>query len=237
MSQPIILYHAGHMATKVNELQTHHLKDLCALLRFDKKQTPTLRFASPPEKGQQFSLEAISDASMAKASEGGARGAYVIMRRLGDVTHPIHWSAKKLRRVARSSSTAELLAASDAVSSLTYLQALLSELTYHHKGYMFVDSRALANLATTIREPVEPENKIDLAYIRERFIPTGISAFGWIPGHYNISDGMTKDNRTTAALLINALREGTYPHHPDTVTRYAEHPLTDVACSPPSIPV
>lgn len=130
----------------------------------------------------------------------------------------------------RSSSTAELLAVSDAVFFLTYLQSLLSELSKNHQGYMFVDSRALESLVTTIREPVESENKVELAYLLERFIPTVIYGFGWIPGHYNISDGMTKDNRTIAALLACALREGNYPRNLDAHILYAEHPLTDFPC-------
>lgn len=116
-----------------------------------------------------------------------------------------------------------MLAASDAVSALVYLKHLLAELTYDHDCSMFVDSRALVNLATSIREPAEMANKIDLAFLRERFNPRDIRTFGWVPGYYNIADGMTKDNRTSAALLLRALREGIHPNHPDSTSQHAEH--------------
>lgn len=96
MSQPIMLYHASHMASKLNTLKLHHLKDLGSLLRFDKKNVPILRFLPPSTKGG-FSLLAISDASMSNAADGGARGAFILVRRHGDIAHPIFWCARKLR--------------------------------------------------------------------------------------------------------------------------------------------
>lgn len=224
-THPVMLFHASHMATKVNQLRKHHLKDLHALLKFDKREEAKILYRAP-SSAREFTLEAVSDASMSPITEGGGRGAYIIMRRQNDTIHPIYWSARKLRRVARSSSTAELLAASDAVSTLTYMQQLLGEITYRPRSSMFVDSRALLNLATTIREPIEVANKLDLASIRESFTPLVVSTFGWIPGYYNISDALTKDNRVTAALLNRTLREGTYPTHPESIRVEAEPPLT-----------
>lgn len=86
--QPIILFHAIHMAFKVNVLLSYHLKDLLALLRFDKKHIPTLRLVSPAQK-VYFVLEATSDASIPKLAEGDSRGVFLIFRRSGDIAHPI----------------------------------------------------------------------------------------------------------------------------------------------------
>lgn len=127
--------------------------------------------------------------------------------------------------MARSSSTAELLSASDATNALAYYQTLLSELLYHHDAESDFDSRALYDLSTTVHEPTEPLNKVDLASIRQLFLPTKISTIAWTPGHYNISDALTKNNLVSAALLLKTLREGRYPHHPDRLTRTAEQPL------------
>lgn len=124
--------------------------------------------------------------------------------------------------MARSSSTAELLAASDATNALSYYQTLLSELLYHHIEESDFDSRSLYDLSTTVHEPVEPLYKVDIASIQQLFVPSKISAIGWIPGHYKISDALTKGDLVTAAVLFKTLRKGTYPHHPDRRTRTAE---------------
>ena len=220
MSNPLMLFHASYMASKVNRLESHHLKDLRALLKWDKRTTPTICYNTPSQSGT-FILEAISDASMSSISEEGGRGAYLIYRRCNDIVHPLFWNARKLRRVARSSSTAELLAASDAASTLVYLQELIAEINYRPHAEMLVDSRALLNLATSIKEPTERANKLDLAAIRELFTLRSIRAFGWIPGHYNAADALTKDNRNTGAKILKHMPEGIYPRHPDTFMQLA----------------
>lgn len=136
-SNLLMLFHSSKMSAG---LEQHHLKDLLALVKSDKQNVPTILFRSPYES-VRFDMADMSDASMSPTSEGGRRGAYILYRRCGDVIHPIFWSARKLRRIARSSMTAELLAASDAFSTLRYLQKLHAELTYRPNAGMFVESR------------------------------------------------------------------------------------------------
>lgn len=214
------------MAAKTSSLQTHHVKDLRSLARADKRNPRMLTFR-PPKQSTQFELEVLSDASMAPFNEGGGCGGYIVFRRNGDIIHPIIWSARKLRRVARSSSTAELLAASNATSAAVYLQELLGEISYRPKVCVLVDSRALMNLATSIKEPVGATNKVDLAAIREWFRPRVVGRIGWLPGYHNVADALTKENRMSAALLKKVLCEGEYPHHPDTIFRDAENAIEE----------
>lgn len=91
----------------------------------DQRVTPTLSFNIPTDNNP-FSLEKISDESMSSLVEGGRRGGYITIPIHGDLIHPIQWSARKLRRDALSRSTAELLSASDAASTLVYSQEVLS---------------------------------------------------------------------------------------------------------------
>lgn len=119
MTNPVMLYHASAYSTKTQNHHRHYLGSLQSTFKHDAKNLPTLHFATPTSsKQQQFSLETVSDASMSTAAEGVGRDAYTIFWRSGDVLHPLYWSASKLRRVTRSSDTAVLLAASDAVNTL-----------------------------------------------------------------------------------------------------------------------
>ncbi len=92
---------------------------------------------------------------MPTKTTGGSHGGFIILRRSGDVVHPIYWSSLKLLRVARSSSTAEILAAADEADMAFYLAALVRELTYPHAMGFTKDSMSLFNLASTTKEPVE----------------------------------------------------------------------------------
>lgn len=90
---------------------------------------------------------------MSSVSKVRGRGAFLIDRGLGDIFHLIYWSARKLRRVARSSCTAEFWAAYNADSSLVYMKHLLSEFAYTQDATLLLYSRKFFNLSTSIREP------------------------------------------------------------------------------------
>lgn len=130
--QPIILYYALQMDSKVFLFILHHLKYLKSLFTSDNKNVPTLRFISPTLPGK-FTLEATSDAFMTKPQYGRRVGrsllfAYLVIK----ISPYLLWTAQKIGRSARSSSTSEILAATDAVSALTYFQCMLPDNTYFH---------------------------------------------------------------------------------------------------------
>ena len=76
-----------------------------------------------------------------------------------------------------------------------------------------MDSRALQNLATSIKEPIERLNKVDLAVMREAYDQGKLRAVIWSPGQKLLADALTKDNQATAELLKNALTTGRH-HRP-----------------------
>ncbi len=214
MYQPAMLYHASHMATKIPQLFVHHLKDLASLVNNDKQHIPKLQFISTPA-GQKFQLEAYSDAAMSNKKCNEGRNGFIIFRRWGDIVHPIYWNARKLRRVARSSTTAEILGAADATSMLLYLQTLLAEILYEHGTELVTDSRSTFKLTTSTKEPEEAFNKVDISAIRQAYNTNKLQTISWCPGYYLVADALTKDNRTSASLLLKVLREGKYARHPE----------------------
>jgi len=148
-----------------------------------------------------------------------ARSGYIIFRRTSEMVHPIFWSSRRLKRVARSSATAEILASAEAADKGYYLSKLAEELTHHHDLSLLTDSRSLFQLIASNKEPEESTNKIDLAVMRSLFEDGSISRVSWMPGSYLIADALTKDNRETAALLNKVLRNGIYPYHSDIIER------------------
>jgi len=205
------------MASKAKNLLLHHLKDLEALIKTVKKESTSIIFKST-ERGK-FSIEVNSDAAMASKSEGKPREGYLVFRRNGDTVHPIYWCSRQLKRVARSSGTAETLASADAVDFGLYLQALLKEICYHHSLQLTTDSASVWNNVTSTKKPTELRNSIDLAAIREAFNHGHLNKVTWQPGYYMISDALTKPNRVTSSHLLRVLRTGYYPFHPEANDR------------------
>jgi len=129
MSHPALLRIASTMATKVSMLQSHHLKDLQAQVKQALRNAPVLTYCSTKDDHQQFAMSVYSDGSPGSKKDEAARGGFILFRRHGDTVHPIYWSSRRLRRVARSSSTAEILSAADAVDKSYYISALAAEVS------------------------------------------------------------------------------------------------------------
>lgn len=70
--------------------------------------------------------------------------------------------------------------------------------------------------------PLKQQN-IDHAFIRESFTPYCVSKIGWIPTYDNVANGITKEIRASAELLLRMLQEGILAHYRDSMRRNAEH--------------
>ena len=151
---------------------------------------------------------------MVKKEDNHPRGGYIIFPRNGDNNHPIFWSSRRLRRIARSSTTAEILSATDGLDKAHYLLALVSEMYMHSPLECETDSNSLYKIGLTNKEPEESSNQIDLACLREMFENGKLHRFFWLPGCYLVADALTKDNRLSAAPLLEVLRDGQYPRNP-----------------------
>lgn len=164
----------------------------------------------------------MSDGATAVANETKGRSGHIIFHRQGDIVHPIQWSARKLRRVARSSATAEILSAAKSMSNGLYLREIISELCATPHVELTVDSTALQSLSTSIKEPEERLKKVDLAAIREAFDNGTLNAVHWCPGPKLLSDALTKDNRTTASLLHAALTSGEHERPAEMKSKFGQ---------------
>lgn len=155
---------------------------------------------------------------MAASGETRGRGGRIIFRPLGNLIHPIHRSSRLLRRVSRSSSTTEILAAADATSNEPYIKAILSGLNIHLDLQFPVDSATLASLSTFVRELQERLNKIDLAAIKDTCDDGKLGASHWRPGQKLLADTITKDNTVTANLFYRVLVTGLHSQPYETRT-------------------
>lgn len=140
--------------------------------------------------------------------------------------HAINWTSRQARRVARSTSTAELLAAADAVDKVTCLKHLPGDLTTDQPTELAIHSRSLFHLCTTMKEPEKARNKIILATIREEHHTSSLATIRWTPGTAHMADALTKDNPVIAAKLEEALASGRDRHDPLSYSIVSDVPPT-----------
>lgn len=223
LASPVCAYHASEAAMKCSQLRLHHIKALNATLKQLKLYPAKLSFHSV--NGSTFALEAMSDASLRERdSKTNVREGILIFRRSDDIIHPIGWTSRLARRVARSTSTAELLSAADAVDQITYLNTVLKEIDSTTPTELILDSKTTFHLCATASEPQEAKNKIILASIREEHHMSSLATIRWTPGNRHLADALTKNNPVIAKILAEALQTGRHKHPDASYTIQADIP-------------
>eukprot|EP00171_Calliarthron_tuberculosum_P009586 IDg9586t1 len=92
-----------------------------------------------------------------------------------------YYSSRHLERVARSSTTVEMLAASEAVDTRINFRKLLNELLYGYELVLVTDSRSVFALVSSTKEPEKKRNKIDFACMRQASKTEMINSVNWSP--------------------------------------------------------
>ena len=223
LASPVASFIASDAATKSGNLQLHHLRALDAALQSLKTTAALVNFQPP--QAQPFHLEAMSDASMHQlADKTNVREGIIIFRRSGTIVHAISWMSRLARRVARSTSTAELLAAADAVDMVTHLKHVLEEFSGPQTTTLTVDSKCVFHLCSTLKEPEEEKNKVLLASIREEYHIKSLRCIRWTPGKTHLADALTKKNVEAAHILDQVLYSGRHERHHESTTALSDVP-------------
>ena len=158
----------------------------------------------------QFPLRLIvyCDASYANLSNGSSQGGYIIfISGKNGTLAPICWSSRKLRRVCRSTLSAETLAAIEAIDSSFWLQKIVNELSDFALGTTVVrtDNKSLYDNINSTKAAEEKRLRVDIAAIRESVERREINV-EWIESSQQLADVLTKQGANNRNLL-NVLRK------------------------------
>ena len=140
------------------------------------------------------SVTVFSDASFGTLTGGASQLGYVIF--VGDNSGklaPVSWTSKKCNRVARSTLTAETLAAVEALDGAFLIKTILEE-TLSRKLpaiSLHVDSKSLFEATKTTNVIADKRLMIDMAALRE-LIERNQVEINWIPNERQLADVLTK---------------------------------------------
>jgi hypothetical protein len=213
---PIVGRMAGVLAGALSELRLKDIKTMNAAIRKLKGSLPAVDDLVYRVEGNgndsPFWL-IFSDASFHEEVSKNRAGV-LITRSFGVKTtspfHVIDFCFHKLRRVARSTKTAEKLAASEAYDRAYYCRALTVWMDQKlSKGIILVlDNSSLYSDVSTTRSPKEKRLKVDLALLREAFELGAMSAVIWADTTAQLADAMTKSDEKSDVRLLLALSDG-----------------------------
>jgi Reverse transcriptase (RNA-dependent DNA polymerase) len=228
VTSPIVARMAGVLASALPFLAVKDIKTINAAIRRIKTNLPSiaeLHFMAPSkaDKKPDSFLLVFTDASFHEEATRNRAGV-LVTRSFGldsdSPAHVIDFCSHKLRRVARSTKTAETLAASEGYDRAYYIGAVLAWMEIRHGLFMVLDSSSLFADVSSTRTPKEKRLKVDLALLRESFENGDLGAVIWAETTAQLADAMTKADEKADSRMLLALSEGVlrYPYR-DCLTK------------------
>ena len=148
-------------------------------------------------------VKAFSDASFGNLDCGGSQiGFLVFLCDRNGVAVPISWGSKKAKRVARSTLTAETIAANEAVDSAQVVKSVVEEVLGGHipPVKLYVDNKSMFDAIGTTNFLTEKRLRIDMAALRE-LVEQRELIVQWVTAKQQLADVLTKQGASKEKLL------------------------------------
>ena len=166
-------------------------------------------------KDDNLKLIIYADASRRNLSDGGSQLGYLIFL-VGENQKfcLVNWQSKRIKRVVRSSLSAETLALSDAIDDRVSIAELISELLFNGSKQILIevytDSKSLFDALNSKKNVTEKRLRIDIALLREIMDPKIITKLHCIDSKSQLANALTKKGACTKELL-GTIRKGVIP--------------------------
>ena len=204
-SRPDISYDVCVLSTKLNSAKVSDMLYANKVLKKVKAEDIKLMF---PKLQFPLKLLVFCDASYANLNNGGSQGGYIIfISGSNGKIAPACWSSRRLRRVCRSTLSAETLAMIESIDASVWIYNILYEIFGNdiETTVIKTDNKSLFEVAHSTKASEEKRLRVDIAAIRECILRKEIDV-QWIEKHAQLADILTKqgaDNR----ILVRALKQ------------------------------
>ena len=207
ISRPEISFDVSLMTSRIKIATVDDLIYCNKVLKQVQTNPTSIRF--PPLEMKSVSLLVHFDSSWNNLPKGGSEGAYVILLKDNNNSiSPLEWSSTKIRRVARSTVTAETLAMLDACDAVFFLSKIMTEILNLSSIdiHTLTDNKSLYDNVHSSKVTVEKRLIVDLSALREMVNKKEIAVHK-IDSDKNLSNVLTKKGAPWL-VLTESLQKG-----------------------------
>jgi len=127
---------------------------------------------------------------------------------------PLSWCANKIKRVVRSTLSAEMLSLQEGIEEAIYLRGLIVEMLGREEKSVpivaFVDNKSVTQALCSTKLVDGKRLRMDIAAIKESLDRSEISTVKWVPGEEQLADCLTKRG-ASGYHLMRILMSGHLP--------------------------
>ena len=200
MSRPDMAFHGCDLGTVQTKPKLSDLKRANKYLRDMKSDKVSLKFRCLDLSS--IELITYADASYGNLPNGGSQGGYIIFLcdKYGRCS-PISWCSRRIKRVARSTLSAETQAAVEALDAAYLMKKFIGTILDRSlKVTLRTDNKSLFDAIRTTNLSQDKRLRVDLAALREMNDNDEVN-FEWVDSKNQIADVLTKIGASKRNLL------------------------------------
>ena len=199
-TRPDLSFDVCRLSTSLNGATVDELIQANKAVRKCKQRSVSIKF---PRLEKPLHLEAFCDASYANLKGGSSQGGMIIfLKGKNGKISPLSWSSRKIKRVCRSTLTAETMALLEVSETCIWLSHIINELLHDslETTEIFTDNKSLFEAAHSTTSVEEKRLRVDLAAIRQS-ISRKEFTLQWIDTKHQLADALTKQGADSTKLL------------------------------------
>ena len=204
-TRPDISYDVCLLSTVFGEAKMQDLLHANKVVKRIKETPVVLRF-NRLQSIESSTIECYSDASYANLRGGGSQGGFIIFIRdqLGQQCSLV-WQSKRVRRVVKSTLSAETLALLDGAETAVYLSHLIGEIFSLKDGKLpvncYTDSKSLVDALHSTKSVEDKSLRISIAVLMDMMNSGEVTSVQWVESGEQLADCFTKAGASSVKLI------------------------------------
>ena len=193
-TRPDLAYDVCYLSTSLTHGNVSLLCEANRVIKKAKYEEIFLTF--PPMDLENLTLVCYGDASFGNLRDGGSQMGFYMELRSGNLSCPIDWFSKRIRRCAKSTMAAETIAMVEALDHAYYTSKLLCQILYNDTSRTIpicavTDNKSLFQSAKSTTAITDRRLRIEMAITRE-YIDEKDVALLWTESQNQLADCLTK---------------------------------------------
>ena len=199
-TRPDLSFEVCRLSTSLNGATINDLMQANKAARKCKQRSVSIKF---PPLQKPLHLVAFCDASYANLKDGSSQGGIIVFLKgkKGKIS-PLSWASRKIKRVCRSTLTAETMALLEVSETCYWLSHIIKELIDDslETTEIFTDNKSLYEAAHSTTSVEEKRLRVDIAAIRQSVLRKEFN-LKWIDTKQQLADSLTKQGADVTKLL------------------------------------
>ena len=202
-TRPDIAFDVCDLCSRINCATVDDILSLNRVIRKLKSRDVNMNFSKLTDLGA-LSVQCYSDASFGNLVNGGSQGGYILfVCDEENVKNVVSWQSKRIKRVVKSTLSAETMALLEAAEAGVYIATMIAQALNINRPLIkcYVDNKSLCEAVHSSTNVEDKMLRISMAALRDLLQSRVIHSVSWVKSAHQLANVLTKKGVNPSDML------------------------------------